>query len=138
MRLDLLFAVVALLAFGITGIVYKIATAHIDPISLTFFVYVLATVFTALVWLFTPDKHIITRAGLTWVVLAAFFAVIGMIAYMVALQVGEVSIVTPIRDLAVVVTVLLAIFVLGEHVTVTKALGLLFGIAAVVLLSLGR
>lgn len=136
MRLDLLFAVVALLAFGVTGIVYKLATVHLDPISLTFFVYVLATIFTALVWLFTPDKRI-TGAGLTWVVIAAFFASIGMIAYMVALQVGEVSIVTPIRDLAVVVTVLLAIFVLGEHVTVTKVLGLLFGIAAVVLLSLG-
>jgi len=137
MRLGLLFAVVAMLAFGITGIVYKLATEHLDPISLTFFVYVLATVFTAFLWLFTPAQHIITRAGLTWVVLAALFASIGMIAYMVALQAGAVSTVTPIRDLAVVVTVILAIFVLGEHVSYTKALGLLFGIVAEVLLSLG-
>lgn len=135
---EIIFAIVAMISFGITGILYKVATTHIDTFSLTFFVYVFATVFTAFFWLFSPTSNrIITKEGIKWVVLGAVFAVIGMISYISALKIGQASVVVPIRNLALVITVILAIILLGEGISVTKVIGIIFAVIALILLSLG-
>lgn len=125
-----------MIAFGITGIIYKIATAHADSISMVLFVYIFATAFTTIFWLFSPDKYI-TIEGMKWIFLAAIFAVIGMISYISALKLGEASIVAPIRNLALVVTVALAIVLLGEGLSLTKVVGIILAITALILLSVG-
>lgn len=134
---EIILSIVAMISFGITGIIYKMATAHIDTLSLTLFVYVFATAFTAVFWYFSPlPNKIITKEGIKWVALAAVFAVIGMISYMSALKIGHASIVVPIRNLALVVTVILAVILLGDVISVTKVAGVIFAIIALILLSI--
>ena len=135
---EIILALVAMMSFGITGIIYKVATARIDPVSLTLFLYVFATVFTAVFWYFSPETNkVITKEGIKWVALGAVFAVIGMVCYISALKIDQASIIVPIRNLALVVTVILAIILLGEGITMTKVTGVIFAVVALILLSLG-
>jgi transporter family protein len=60
---------------------------------------------------------------------------IGTISLLAALKVGEASIVIPLGRLGFVVTALCAFIFLGEPLTVTKALGILCAVTAVILLS---
>ena len=57
------------------------------------------------------------------------------IAFLLALKTGEASIVVPIARLGFVVTAVCAFIFIGEQLTVTKGLGILFAIAAILLLS---
>lgn len=134
---EILLAIVAMIAFGITGIIYKMATDHIDPFSLTLFIYIFAAAFTALTWYFYPSSNkVITRQGITWTALAAVFVVIGMISYISAIKIGQASVVVPIRNLAFVVTAILAIILLREGLSLAKVTGILFAVLALILLSI--
>jgi uncharacterized membrane protein len=108
-----------LLCFGVAAILYKVATPYADPISLVLAVYLFAIIFTALAWYFSPNKFI-AKDGLKWMALAAGFAFIGMIRFIYALKIGQASIVVPVRNLALAVTVILAVVLLGEELSLTK------------------
>ncbi len=131
---EIIFAIVSMVAFGLVGVVYKIAMDRIDFMSLVFFVYLFSTILMGLIWLTTPSKCI-TMDGIGLSFLSSILAVIGMLSYIYALKVGEVSTVAPIRNLALVITVILAIYILNEKLTIEKALGVLFAILALILLS---
>jgi len=60
----------------------------------------------------------------------------GILALLIALSTGEASRYAPITRLGFVVTFLLAVFVFGESLTFTKAVGVALGAGAVILLSL--
>jgi transporter family protein len=60
----------------------------------------------------------------------------GILALLIALSTGEASRYAPITRLGFVVTFLLAVFVFGESLTFTKAVGVALAAGAVVLLSL--
>ncbi len=133
-NVEIVFAVISMVTFGLVGIIYKIAIDRIDFISLVFFVYLFSTILMGLIWLTIPVKHV-TLDGIKLSLLSSILAVVGMLSYIYALKVGEVSTVAPIRNLALVVTVILAIYVLNERLTVEKTLGVLFAILALILLS---
>ena len=61
--------------------------------------------------------------------------VIGTLVLLLALKKGEASIVVPIARLGFVVTAVCAFIFIGEQLTLTKGLGILFAIAAILLLS---
>lgn len=60
----------------------------------------------------------------------------GILALLIALSTGEASRYVPITRLGFVVTFLLAVFVFGESLTLTKAVGVGLAAGAVILLSL--
>jgi len=131
---EISFALISMMAFGMVGIVYKVATEHMNPLSVVFFVYVFSAILTGVVWSLSPDKSI-TMEGMKLVVLASILAVIGMVSYMYALKLGEASVVVPIRNLALVVTVCLAIIILKENMDLTKLGGIVMAVFALILLS---
>jgi len=131
---EIILAIVAMVAFGLVGIVYKVATDYMDSISMVFFVYLFSTILTGIVWLLSPNKFI-TCEGLKLVVIASVLAAIGMMSYIYALKIGFASVVVPIRNLALVVTVSLAILILKEEVTFTKTAGITLAVIALILLS---
>jgi len=131
---EIILAIIAMIAFGLVGIVYKVATNYMDSISMVFFVYLFSTILTGIVWLLSP-KRFITYEGLKLIVIASVLAAIGMISYIYALKIGFASIVVPIRNLALVVTVSLAILILKEGITFTKTAGITLAVIALILLS---
>ena len=51
-------------------------------------------------------------------------------------ETGKVAIVTPIRNMSLIVTVIIAVLFLGEKITIMKMLGVALGAIALVLLSI--
>ena len=123
-----------MLSFGLVGIVYKIALGRIDSISLVFFVYLFSTILTAMIWFTSVDKTI-TTSGLLLTFLASVLAVVGMLSYAYALKYGKVVIVVPIRNLALLITVVLAVTILREELNLEKVIGIVLAVISFVLLS---
>ncbi len=67
--------------------------------------------------------------------LMAVLLFISTIAVLAALKVGEASIVIPIGRMGFIVTALCAFIFLGEKLTLTRGLGLIAAVAALILLS---
>ena len=124
-----------MVGFGITSILYKLASKHIDSVSLVLLVYLFATILTAIVWFFMSEKTITTE-GVIYAGISAMTATISFIAFVTALSKGKAAIVAPIRNLSLVVTVVLALLFLSERLSITKAIGVVFAVCAVVLLSI--
>jgi len=135
LSLPIIFAVIAMFCFGVAALLYKVATPYADPVSMVLVVYLFAILFTAFAWYFSPNKFI-AKEGLKWMALAAGFAFIGMISFVQALKIGQASIVVPIRNLALGVTVILAIIFLGEELTLIKVMGIILAVISLVMLSM--
>jgi len=133
--LPIIFAVIAMLCFGVAALLYKVATPYADPVSMVLIVYLFAIIFTAFAWYISPNKFI-AKGGLKWMVLAAGFAFVGMISFIHALKIGQASIVVPIRNLALAVTVILAAVVLGEELTIIKIIAIVLAAISLVMLSM--
>ncbi len=127
-------ALVAMVSFGIASFIYKVASPHIDPHSLVVATYGFAFILALTYWSVQPTKEI-TTLGIFYSFLAALFAMVGMLAYVTALKHGMVSIVVPLRNLSLTVSVILAILLLAERLTWVKVLGILLACVAIVLLS---
>jgi transporter family protein len=133
MELYIIFAVVAMVGYGVTAILYKIAP-NIDAISLTFFSSLSLTFFTFLFWLF--NKKEISYKGISIAVIAGLIAAISFLSYVTAIKLGKVSIIAPIRNLSIALTVIIAVLFLAEKLTLIKVVGILLAVVAIVLLSL--
>jgi len=65
-----------------------------------------------------------------------FLIFAGILALLIAVSTGEASQHAPITRLSFVLTFLLAIFVFGETLTISKAVGVVLAVGAIALLSL--
>ncbi len=129
----IILAIIAMFAYGVTAILYKIAP-KIDAVSLTLFSSLSLTIFTFIAWLFTKKE--ISLKGIGVASAAGLIAAIAFISYIMAIKSGKVGIAATLRSLSFGVTILLAILLLGEKITLVKALGIGFAVIAVILLSL--
>ena len=134
MELYIILAVIAMLGYGITAVLYKIAP-NIDSISLTFFTSLFITIFTLIFWLFNKTKKL-SAEGIGFAAIIGLIASVAFIAYITSLRLGKVSIVSTFRGLSFAVAVILAIFLLGEKLTVLKIIGIGFAVIAIILLSI--
>ncbi|MBW2991184.1 EamA family transporter [Candidatus Woesearchaeota archaeon] len=135
MDLYLILAFVAMFLYGITAIIYKLASKSIDPVSLTLFTSILMTLTIFVFWLFTKQKHI-TLKGFQYAGVAGIIAGFAFIAFITSIQLGKVSIATTLRGLSFLVTALIAILFLAEKISVAKAIGIGFAAIAILLLTL--
>jgi len=135
LSLPIIFAVIAMFCFGVAALLYKVATPYADPVSMVLIVYLFAIVFTAIAWYFSPNKFI-AREGLKWMALAAGFAFVGMVSFIHALKIGQASIVVPVRNLALAVTVILAVVFLGDELTLIKIIAIVLAAISLIMLSI--
>jgi len=128
-------AIVCLLAWGFSRFFPKLATQYIDPKS-AFIYEVSGEVLVALVMLvavgFRPMLH---SKGISFGLLAGVFGGIGVFAYLLAAQRGNVVQLVTITALYPVVTVLLGYFILGEAVSLRQGIGMALALLAVVLVA---
>ena len=132
----LLFAMAALVFFGISGITQKVSTNHVSfEMSFMWFCIAMAAI-SVVVAISVPIEW---RLSPTLVALAALGGLLnglGALTSFAALEKGgKASIVIPIINLYPLVTIAGAWMFLGEKLTATQVAGIIFALAAVVLLS---
>ena len=124
---------VCIVAFGLWGFLAKLSAAHLTWTQLTFMILVTnATLVIA-----------VTARGLAglearWALVAALAGVCaaaGSLSLYRALSLAPANVVIPLSSFYVVVTVVLSSVFLQEPVTARQLLGMLLGLAAIVLLT---
>ncbi len=129
------FAIIAMLLYGITPVLYKFASSYADSLTVTFLTTGFMLFFLALMWVYQAPSKSINKQVMPYVGAAGFIASIAFLFYIRAISSGRVSIVKPIVGLSTAITVLLGILVLQEKITLIKVAGVMLAMAAIILLS---
>ena len=126
----------SLLFFGITGVTQKLSTNYISfELSLVWFCIAMIAVSVGIALFFHLDWHLSTSVVL-WAALGGLLNGLGALTSFAAFaKGGKASIVTPIINLFPLVTVGGAWIFLGEKLNATQLVGIVFALAAIVLLS---
>ena len=124
---------------GLTAILAKLGVQTIAPAAATLVRTVVIVVLTAVVvglrreW---PQADRLTGTGVMLLVLSGLTTGLSWLCYFRALQRGPVSLVAPLDKLSLVMSVLLAVLVLGERLSIRQWFGAGIMTAGAVLLAL--
>ncbi len=132
----MLFALAALVLYGVAAITQKLSTNHISA-ELSFLWFGAAfVVIGGVIMVVQPlDWHLSARTWF-WTVLAGGFNALGALASFLAYRTGgKASVVTPLAALYPIVTVVLAVPLFKERVNTREAIGIALALAAAVALS---
>ncbi len=129
------FAAVALISWGIVGLLQKLSTNHLSGESATICLIVGFVLFQPLVY---PGRVVFTYAarGIAWGLLSGLLNALGAWALLAALRSGgKASVVSPFTALYPLAVVVVAPLILHESITLLQGIGVLCALIAVVLLS---
>ena len=131
-----LFALIALVFWGITGVTQKLATNFIST-RLSFLWFAIAFIPLALTILVTLPLDWSLQRGVFWLaVLGGTLNGLGVVTSFAALESGgKTSVVIPLVYLYPLLTIVLAVVFLGERLTAVQITGIVLAIVAAALLS---
>jgi len=140
LELWLLASIAVILAWGLWGFALKYASLNLE----WYHVYVASALGAILVYTTFTLAMIasgrlplgVNSKSLAAAMLGGFLGAFGGLLLVLALRLGEASIIVPLTSVYPAVTALLSALLLGEDITVKKALGIALAIAAVVILSI--
>lgn len=135
MELAILLAILTMFIYGMQNVVAKKAVSYIDTVPYTLIVYVFVACSSIALWIFDPAEKMITANGFYFTLIIAILSVIASLAYFRALKFGNLSIVNPIRSMAFIVTVIGAVAILNESITILKVVGISLAVCAILLLA---
>jgi len=126
-----------LVLWGIQGFIAKLTTQYIQPLSSLLF-NVVGAVIVGVVVLhllkFSPDIH---PKGIFLAVIMGMVGMLGALGLLLAMRQGKVAVVTVISALYPIVSLLLAYIFLNETITPKEAVGIVFALVAMVLITTG-
>jgi len=133
----LVFAAIALVFWGITGITQKLSTNHISS-ELSFIWFAYAMIVISVVLAIAVPMHYHVRPLIFWLAVAGgTLNGLGALTSFAALESGgKASIVISLISLYPLVTVAFAVTVLHEQLTLVQVLGIVLAISAAILLSM--
>ncbi|MFQ5531028.1 MAG: EamA family transporter [Candidatus Nanoarchaeia archaeon] len=134
MEFYIILALLGMFLFGINAILYKIAP-NIDPITLTLVSFTVSAVGTFIYWMLFVSNKQVSFGGISIGILVGLTSVIALASFITALKLGKASVVSTIRSLSVLVTIIIAVIFLHEKMSITHWIGIVFGVIATVLLS---
>ena len=131
-----IFAIISMLGFGCLAIFIKLASrsASVGVVTLVFQAVSLILIFSY--FIVFDERKIANNSFIFWAILAGVCGGIATIFYFLAIKQGQIHSVTPIRHLAFLIAVILAVILLGEKITLVKGIGIGLAAAAVILLAL--
>ncbi|MCS6770185.1 MAG: EamA family transporter [Candidatus Caldarchaeum sp.] len=137
-RGEVVLALVAFVCLGLTDFLRKKGSVEgANPVGYLLLetVVMLAVIPAAALLLEGRIPEIAGRGSIPYALISGVTIAVALIALMMGLSVGEGSVVIPISRLGLALAAVLSLSLLGETLTWTKALGLVFAVAAVFLLS---
>jgi len=137
----LIYALLSAFFAAITAILAKIGIKNVDSNVATAIRTVVIIIFAwGIVFYQGHLKDIgnISKFSLTFLILSGLATGLSWIFYFKALQLGQASQVSPIDKLSLVITVLLAIILLKEKVTISLIIGTILMTAGALLIGFGK
>lgn len=134
MDITIFYALLAMVFFGTGVFFYKIGTKNFST-ALGATIFILSHLIALGVVLFF-EKWQYNPVSIKFLIIGGIFAGIAQVFFFMALRSGNVGVVVPIRNLALLVTVILAVIFLSEKITIAKVVGIGFATMAIILLSI--
>jgi transporter family protein len=131
-----IFALAALLLWGVWGLFPKLATNYLSPASVFVFSGIgnLVVLIGVLAFLnFRPDLH---ARGIGWAIVAGLLGTLGTIPFFYAISKGKASVVVPMTSLYPLVTIVLSFLILREPMTLKQGAGIVLALIALLLFAL--
>lgn len=129
-------ALISMVFMGLMDFLLKKAIAagvHIYAIS--FYAYLLMAIFFGTYCLLKKVRLKPGKSLVKYSIIVGLFIFIATFLALIALKAGNASVIVPIARMGFVVTAIGAFLFLKEKITLEKGLGILFAVAALVLLS---
>lgn len=130
-----IFAILALLFYGLWGFFPKMATLHLDAKSILFYETLGIIVIAILMYFFLPGKLHTNTKGVVFSVLTGIAGMVGTLFFLLALKNGKASVIILFTALYPLVSVMLVQLILRESITLKQGIGMVFAIVAIVLFS---
>jgi bacterial/archaeal transporter family protein len=130
-----LFALLALLFYGLWGFFPKMATLHLDAKSIIFYETFGILLIAILMYFIIPGKINTNVKGVLFSVLTGIAGMVGTLFFLMALKSGKASIIILFTALYPLVSVMLVQIVLRESITLKQGIGMCFALVAIVLFS---
>lgn len=137
-RRYLLLSFVAFVAYSLVAPLLKVAMETIPSTTAVFLsnTVMLVLIGALLVYRNSSPRPYLSHPRTPHIVAWGVLLAVGLLAYYRALELGPVSVVVPIYGLFIAVSSVIGIVALEESLTPRKALGIVFAVLAVVLMSL--
>ena len=137
MALWLIFAASCVSFWGVWGFIAKLTTTRgVHPLALSAISSVTGTIITWIAVLLVQPHWERASHNIPFVLLTGIFGSLGGVAFFFALGHGRASIVVPLSSLYPAITILLSLFFLGEHPSLTQTLGIILALIASLLLGM--
>ena len=91
---------------------------------------------SVLVWASQKPSVSVGSAGFNYAIIAGVMMALGAVAFYVALQTGKAIVIVPLTSLYPVVTIMLSYLILHEQISLTKGIGIVLAVVALVLMAL--
>lgn len=131
----IIFAVLAAIFSGLTTVFAKVGVAKANSTLVTGLRTIVILIFSIIVFIFLGDgfKNLNLKT-IFFIVLSGITTALLWICYFKALSLADVSMVTPIDKLSIVVTLILSFFFLKEKITIIKIVSMIFMISGTFLM----
>jgi len=133
-----IFGLLAMVSFGMTDFLAKIAVAKISPVKAFFYSYIIGTLPVALVFMLFPKMHAFDKQLILLFVAGAIFNLIGYLTMMRSFEMEKLSAVYPVITMYPLVVVALGIFILNEKLSFSQGIGITSALIGLFLISLNR
>lgn len=128
------YAYIALLGWGFWAIGSKILSQHLNTISVSFWISFWSLLFLTIYIVFYRNQLQFNSHSI-YSLPVGLFSLIAILSFYRALKDGPASVIIPLTNLYIIFPVIFGFIILKESITVNKILGIIFAIAASILLS---
>ncbi|MGD8552199.1 MAG: EamA family transporter [Anaerolineales bacterium] len=125
----------AFVFWGLWGFLPKITTRTISPMSAMIFEAVGGMLVAIIALLSGGYRLELTRQGVFLALLTGIFGILGAWTYLQAVSTGKVSLVVSFTALYPIMSIILAVFFLGESLSVRQGAGIFFALLSMLLIA---
>lgn len=125
----------AFVFWGLWGFLPKITTRTITPMSAMIFEAVGGMLVAIIALLSGGYRLELTRQGVFLALLTGIFGILGAWTYLQAVSTGKVSLVVSFTALYPIMSIILAVFFLGESLSVRQGAGIFFALLSMLLIA---
>ncbi len=129
-----IYASIALILWGLWGFFPKIAGYYVDPVSILIY-EIAGTIFVGVAILSLGFRPEVSGIGALFGFLTGITLTLGSLFFLMALSKGKASVVVTMTALYPLITIVLAVLVLDERLTLRQGLGMLLALTAMILFS---
>ena len=132
----LILSIITIISWGFVGFFLKLASNHSHWTEIYVVSNLALLVASLLLYISQKPSISVGSPGFNYAMIAGIMMALSTISFYVAIQTGKAIIVIPLTSLYPIVTIVLSYLILHEQISLTKGLGIILAVVALVLIAL--